>query len=218
MQVFACARPDFVDSTIPPKPTLSRMLTLQLSSPRTATVDRLRSARATLATQVAGIAGFALLAGLLAQFEIRVYMWEVPITLQTLAIYGSGLFLGWRNGLLAMALYLALGLVMPFFAGGASGTAHLFAASTSGYLLGAPLAAAVIGLASTRWNSLTGSMLATVLGSAVLFTCGVVWLHFFAGHETWLESLDKGWLRFVIWDLAKIVMVGVLYTGFRRLK
>ena len=60
-------------------------------------------------------------------------------------------------------------------------------------------------------------MLATLAGSAVLFTCGVVWLHYAAGHATWLESIDKGWLRFVVWDLTKVALVGALYTGARRL-
>ncbi|NNF56764.1 MAG: biotin transporter BioY [Rhodothermaceae bacterium] len=192
------------------------MATLTLHSPRTASIDALRDRRASLVTQVAGIAGFALLTGLLAQFEIRFYLWEVPITLQTVAVYGSGLFLGWRNGLLAMLLYLALGLVLPFYAGGASGAAHLIGA-TGGYLLGYPLASLAIGAVSQRWNTFLGSVLAVLAGSVVLFACGVTWLHFAAEHATWWESLDKGWFRFIVWDLTKIVFVGAVYSTLRRL-
>ncbi|MFQ5568495.1 MAG: biotin transporter BioY [Rhodothermales bacterium] len=191
------------------------MITLPLHSPRTAAIDGLRRDKVSALVQALGIVGFALLMALGAQ--VRLYLWEVPITLQTLAIYGSGLYLGWRNGLLASLLYLTLGLFFPVFAGDGFGPAYLFGAVTAGYLLAAPLAAAVIGLLSKRWNTLTGSLLSVLAGSVVLFTIGVVWLHYTADHATWLESIDKGWLRFVVFDLAKILCVGLVYTGTRRL-
>jgi biotin transport system substrate-specific component len=50
-----------------------------------------------------------------------------------------------------------------------------------------------------------------------VFTSGVVWLHYAAGHATWLESIDKGLLRFVAIDILKVVGVGLLYTGTRAL-
>ncbi len=192
------------------------MPTLALRSPRAASVDVLRSEQASLATQAAGIVGFALLTGLLAQFEIRIYLWEVPLSLQTIAVYSSGLFLGWRNGLLAMLLYLVLGLFLPLYSGGASGLEHLFGV-TGGYLVGFALASAVIGVASRKWNSFAGSALAVLAGSVVLFTCGVTVLHFVAEHETWGQSIRSGWLNFVPWDLTKIALTATLYTGARRL-
>ena len=100
---------------------MSTLLTLH--SPRLATVDALRQEHASAAVQVLGIVGFALLAALGAQ--VRIYLWEVPITMQTLFVYGSGLYLGWRNGMLAMLLYLALGLVFPVYAGDGFGPAYL---------------------------------------------------------------------------------------------
>lgn len=188
---------------------------LSLHSSRTATIDALRQEHASTVTQVLGIVGFALLAVLGAQ--IRIYLWEVPITLQTFAVYGSGLYLGWRNGLLSMLLYLSLGLLFPVFAGEGFGPAYLFGALTAGYLLAYPLSAAAVGALSKRWNTLTGSMLSMLAGSAVLFALGVTWLHFAADHATWIESIDKGWLRFIVFDLAKILCVGLIYTGTRRL-
>ncbi|MDX1531566.1 MAG: biotin transporter BioY [Rhodothermales bacterium] len=190
------------------------MSALTLHSPRAAAVDRLRGEHASTLVQAAGIVGFALLAVLGAQ--VRIYLWEVPVTLQTLAVYGSGLFLGWRNGALSMALYLTLGLLFPVFAGDGYGPAYLLGL-TGGYLLGYPLAAAAIGAASRRWNSLFGATASILIGSAVLFTCGVAWLHVAADHATWWESIDKGWLRFAVWDLAKVLCVGLLYSGVRRL-
>jgi biotin transport system substrate-specific component len=192
------------------------MPTLALHSSRTASIDALRGARASAAAQAAGVVGFALLAGLLAQFEIRLYLWEVPISLQTVAVYGAGLVLGSRNGFLAMALYLVLGLFLPLYAGGATGAAHL-AGATGGYLLGMVLAAAVIGALSRRLNTFAGSALSVLAGSAVLFSCGVTWLHFAADHASWWQSIESGWLRFIIWDLTKVAFVGAAYSGLRRL-
>jgi biotin transport system substrate-specific component len=192
------------------------MPTFALHSARTASLDALHGDRASLAAQAAGVAGFALLVGLLAQFEVRLYLWEVPLTLQTVAVYGAGLVLGSRNGFLAMALYLALGLVLPFYAGGASGVEHLVGA-TGGYLVGMALAAAVIGTLSRRFNTFAGSALSVLAGSAVLFTCGVTWLHFAADHASWWQSLESGWLRFVAWDLTKVAFVSAVYSGLRRL-
>ncbi|MEM6646610.1 MAG: biotin transporter BioY [Bacteroidota bacterium] len=187
---------------------------LSLTSPVAAPIDALRRADAAVLTQVLGIAGFAVLTALGAQ--VKIYLWEVPFTLQTVAVYGSGLFLGARNGMLAQLLYLTLGLFLPVFAGDTFGPAYLFGAVTAGYLLAYPLVAMLVGALSERWNSLAGSTLSMLGGSLLLFAFGVTWLHFVAGHATWMESLDKGWLRFIPADLAKILFVGLLYTGTRR--
>jgi biotin transport system substrate-specific component len=185
-----------------------------LHSPYTTWIDGLREERASALHQALGVVGFALLTVVCAQ--ARVYIWEVPFTLQTLAVYGSGLYLGWRGGLLAQALYLALGLFFPVYAGDGYGWSYLFGSVTTGYLLGWPLAAAAVGYLSRRWNSLAGSTLSMLAGSAVMFACGVLVLHYAAGHATWWESVDKGWLRFIPADLAKIMLVGLVYTGTRR--
>lgn len=191
------------------------MPSLVLTSSHSASVDVLRERHAAVLTQILGIVGFAVLAALGAQ--LRIYLWEVPITLQTVAIYGSGLFLGARNGVLAMGLYLLAGMFLPVFASDMYGPAYLFGAVSAGYLLAAPLAAATIGVLSARWNTLLGSALAAAIGSVVLFSIGVTWLHFAAGHESFWVSLDRGWLRFLLWDLAKIGVVALAYTGARSL-
>ncbi|MGA0254310.1 MAG: biotin transporter BioY [Rhodothermales bacterium] len=188
---------------------------LGLRTTRVSTIDDLRSGSASVGIQVAGIVGFALLTALGAQF--RLYLWEVPFTLQTFAVYGSGLYLGWRNGLLAQGLYLLLGLFLPVYAGDTFGPAYLFGAVSAGYLLAYPLAAALVGWVSSRFNGLTGSVLSMLAGSLVLFSLGVTWLHYAADHVTWFESIDKGWLRFAPVDLAKILAIALLYQGSRSL-
>ena len=188
-----------------------------LRSPHTALVDALREERASALLQAVGVVGFALLTAIAAQVQFRIYLWEVPITLQTAAVYASGLYLGWRNGLLAQTLYLTLGLFLPVFAGDGYGARYLFGAVSAGYLLSYPLAAAVIGGLSKRWKAFSGSTLASMIGAATIFTCGIVWLHYVAGHATWLESIDKGFLRFAVIDLVKVFGVSLLYSGTRLL-
>jgi biotin transport system substrate-specific component len=190
---------------------------LSLQSTQTALIDRLREENASLLLQAVGIVSFALLTVLSAKIQFRIYLWEVPITLQTAAVYASGLYLGWRNGLLAQLLYLTLGLFLPVFAGDGYGAGYLFGVVSAGYLLSYPLAAAVIGALSKRWKAFSGSTLATLTGAAIIFTVGVVWLHYAAGHTTWFESIDKGFLRFIVIDVLKVLGVGALYSGTRAL-
>ena len=190
---------------------------LSLRSSYTTLVDRLRETQASALLQAIGVTGFALLTALGAQIQFRVYLWEVPITLQTAVVYASGLYLGWRNGLLAQALYLTLGLFLPVFAGDGYGPSYLFGVASAGYLLSYPAAAAVIGALSRQWKAFSGSTLASLAGAALIFVCGVVWLHYAAGHGTWMESIDKGFLRFAVIDLVKVLGVGLLYSGTRYL-
>ena len=185
-----------------------------LHSTHVASVDALRPDQATALIQVLGICLFAVATAIGAQ--VRIYLWEVPITLQTLFVYGSGLVLGSRNGFLSMLLYLGMGMFLPVFAGDGYGPAYLFGAISAGYLLGMPLAAATTGALSGRWNSITGSLLSALCGSLVLFTCGVIWLHYAAGHISWWQSLDVGWLRFIGFDAAKVLLVALGYSGVRR--
>lgn len=186
-----------------------------LSPTRSTPLAQMRSADASLLVQIAGIIGFALLAALGAQ--VRIYLWEVPITLQTAAVYGAGLFLGGRNGALAMLGYLLMGLFLPVFAGAESGMTYLVGAASTGYLLSYPLVAFLIGRMTSADASLGRLLGASALGALLLFTSGVTWLHFAAGHTTWAESIYKGFVLFITWDLCKVALVAGGYAGLNRL-
>ena len=188
------------------------MSTIALARP--ASIDRLRDADAPLALQAAGVVGFAALTALLAQAELRIYLWEIPLTLQTLAVYASGVFLGRRNGALAMGLYLLAGLALPIFSDGGSGIAHLMGV-TGGYLVGFPVASFVAGHLTRQKRTAGRSALALLAGSVALFACGVTGLVLFAGASP-AEAVLNGWLRFVPWDLTKIALVTGLVAGTRR--
>ena len=60
----------------------------------------------------------------------------VPFTMQTFAVYCALLLLGGRRGLLAIGLYILLGLVgLPVFSGFQGGPGHLLGL-TGGYIIG----------------------------------------------------------------------------------
>lgn len=185
-----------------------------LALPASSPLDRLRAADAPLSLQAAGVVGFTLLTALLAQFEIRIYLWEVPLTLQTIAVYSAGLYLGARNGFLALLLYLVLGLFLPFFSGGASGVEHLVGV-TGGYLLAMPIVALMVGALTSVNRSVGRSFTSLLVGSVTLFLFGVMGL-WLATDLQLLEALNRGWLRFIPWDLTKIALAGSLYLGLRK--
>lgn len=177
-------------------------------------IDTLSSDQASILIQILTISMFAVATAIGAQ--IRIYLWEVPITLQTLFVYGSGIVLGARNGSLSMVLYLLLGMVFPVYAGDGHGLTYLMTATSAGYLLGMPLSAYIIGRIARHTSGFFGGVIAISAGSFVLFTCGVIWLHFMAMHSNWWYSIEVGWLRFVGFDAAKILTVSLIYGGLRR--
>ncbi len=187
---------------------------MTLQSARTPWIRTLTPDRASVLVQFLAITFFAVATALGAQ--VRIYLWEIPITLQTLFVYGSGLVLGARNGFLSMMLYLLIGMFLPVYAGSGHGLMYLTSAVSAGYLLGMPLSASVIGLIGKHQTSVSGGVLAVAAGSAILFACGVTWLHFAASHPSWWYSIEVGWLRFAGFDAAKILIVGLTYSGLRR--
>ena len=174
---------------------------------------RLRHADTSAVAQVLGIAGFALLMTLGAQ--VRVPLWEVPFTLQTLAVYGAGLVLGARAGALSGLLYLAVGLFLPVFSAGEMGAAYL-AGATGGYLVALPLVAFAVGAATERRTGIVASIVAGLVGMVVLFACGAMWLHAVAGHTSWGMTLARGVWPFLAADLLKVGAASALFAAAAR--
>ena len=128
----------------------------------------------------------------------------VPISLQTLFIYLTGLLLGSRWGAASVAVYLLAGACgLPVFAGGTGGIGRL-AGPTGGYLFGYLAAVFVIGLitekANRRWLVDVAAMIA---GTLVIYAAGVVWLKLVT-HMAFGKALAVGMLPFLLGDALKI--------------
>ncbi|MDO5502254.1 MAG: biotin transporter BioY [Actinomycetia bacterium] len=101
--------------------------------------------RRSTSTDLALIASFAALIGVLGLVPPVAIGLPVPITLQTMGVMIAGLVLGPRRAVLAVLVFLALVAVgIPLLSGGRGGLAA-FVAPTSGYLLGFVLGAFVTG-------------------------------------------------------------------------
>ncbi|GAA6754885.1 biotin biosynthesis protein BioY [Thermus sp. 2.9] len=179
----------------------------------------------TLARDLSLILAGSLFVALTAQVAIPLPFTPVPLTLQTLGILLVGAALGSRLGFLALLAYLLEGAMgLPVFAGGTGGVARILG-PTGGFLLAFPLAAGLVGLLVERFGldrSFFGTLLAMLLGNALLYLVGLPWL------GAWLVGVGKftgmggllamGLFPFLPGDLVKAVLAALLLpTAWRCL-
>lgn len=149
----------------------------------------------------------------------------VPVTLQTFGVLFGGALLGFRRGLLAVLLYLALGLVLPVYALDSSTGLYRHGLDTiiaikggqvvlgvpGGYLIGFLFAAAISGrLAELGWDRrLMGSLAAMLLGDAAIYVVGLPWLAA-AAHLSPEATIANGLTPFLIGDAVKLILAALL--------
>jgi biotin transport system substrate-specific component len=163
---------------------------------------------------------------LIADFRIQLATSPVPITGQTFAVLLVGGALGLRRGVLAVALYLVLGLVLPFYAGGDSGidtfvsrsaTGTLVWGTRGGYLIGFLVAALITGrLAEIGWDrSIVGALAAMLIGNVAVYLVGVPWLAMALPAQfdatRWESAAAFGLTPFVITDALKLVLAAIAF-------
>jgi biotin transport system substrate-specific component len=142
-------------------------------------------------------------------------MWELPFTLQTVAVYCSGLLLSPPFAFLSQLLYLVSGLFFPVFAGDGYGIDYLFNTFGSGYLLSFPIVAGVVAVLSISQNYFR-KWLALQTGSIVLFASGVLGLSILLTDRTWQDLIIKGWLNWVPLDQMKILISLGIYGVIKK--
>jgi biotin transport system substrate-specific component len=141
--------------------------------------------------------------------KIQVPMWPVPMTMQTFAVLIVGMSFGFRLGGATLLLYLAEGAVgLPVFASG-GGLAYL-AGPTGGYLVGFFVSAALVGwLAERGWDrTFVLTLVAMVLGTAIIFGLGVTWLAIFLGDAN--KAIAGGLTPFLVGAVVKIALAAVV--------
>ena len=140
---------------------------------------------------------------------------SVSITLATFAVYLVAAVGGYRAGVAAIAVYIALGAVgMPVFSG-FSGGAHHIIGPTGGYLIGYIPCALITGAfvdrsPETCWNYFVGM----ALGTLSCYAIGTVW--FMNSADYTLDSaLAVCVLPFIPFDTVKIVAAGFVGRAIR---
>jgi biotin transport system substrate-specific component len=151
--------------------------------------------------------------------KIKVPFYPVPMTLQTLALFGIAAAYGLRLGVSTIALYLAAGAAgLPVFAGTPEkgiGLAYMVG-PTGGYLAMYLVAAAIIGYAVDRGFGRNALKLFGVMliAELIILTGGVAWLAALFGFE---KALAFGVGPFIVTDLVKIALAALAVPAVSRL-
>jgi len=140
--------------------------------------------------------------------QVRIPLPLVPITLQVLFVFLSGVLLPPRAAAASMILYVGMGLLgLPVLAGesGPSIVMH----PTFGFLLGFVAAAWTISLiVRARGRSFPACFAACLAGMGVIYAAGVAGLYLNVNHVmgkpmTWAGAVKVGILPFIAGDLLK---------------
>jgi biotin transport system substrate-specific component len=173
------------------------------------------------ALRLAGLVLLAIAGSLLmwVSAKIKVPFYPVPMTLQTLALFGIAAAYGMRLGVATIALYLIEGaLGLPVFAGTPEkgiGLAYMFG-PTGGYLASYMIAAAIVGYAVDRGLGrnpfkLFGAML---VAEVVILGMGFAWMAYLFGAE---KAFAFGVGPFIVTDLVKIALAASLVPAVTAL-
>ena len=167
--------------------------------------------RSTALTHASFIMGVVLFIAALAQIAIVIPGSPVPVTGQTLAVYLIGTTYGARLGFATFATYLLAGIAgAPLFAPAAGlanyGWARITGA-TGGYLIGMLVAALILGALADRKadQKFKTSFPALILGSAIVFTFGLTWLHAVL-EISWGQTIALGLTPFIFGEFIKIAI------------
>ena len=161
---------------------------------------------------------FAGLTALCAQVAFTMPWSPVPYTLQTFAVLATGVYLRRNDAFASGCLYLIVGaLGAPVFAEGGdtlfSGTTLI---ASGGYLLAFPFASAIIaeGLDRSRQqgvSDLKAQLVCWTVAMIPVYVIGTAWLaHSYS--VDFAQAYEWGVEPFLIWDLAKIVVMALVTT------
>ena len=166
--------------------------------------------------QIALVGLMAAIICVLAPFALPIPISPVAISLGTLAIYFVLTVLGLKLGTVSVIVYILLGLVgLPVFAGFTSGPGKLFG-PTGGYIIGYLFMAPICGFFIDRWgDKLLPSFLGMVLGTAVLYLFGSLWLAYQASY-TLPQAFMAGVVPYIPGDLVKLILAMILGRQVRK--
>ncbi len=147
--------------------------------------------------------------------KVQVTFLYVPMTLQTLVVLGLGVAMGWRLAGSTVMLYLAQGAAgFPVFAGTPEKGIGLvyMAGPTGGYLIGFVIAAMLVGylVQTGASKNVFKTFAIMVLGTAVIYVPGAVWLANFIGLE---KAVEFGVMPFLYGDLIKAALAAGLFPA-----
>lgn len=140
----------------------------------------------------------------------------VPISLTNLAIYFTIYVIGMKRGTMSYLIYLLIGFIgVPVFSAFTSGPGKLLGA-TGGYLIGFIFMALICGFFIDRWPAkLYLHFTGMVIGTAVCYLFGTIWLAYQAGMSFSAAAL-AGVIPFIPGDLVKILLAVLVGPQIRK--
>jgi len=160
---------------------------------------------------------FAAITAIMAQIIIQIPFSEVPITLQTLAVFLSAAVLGSRGAFLSQLTYILIGAAgLPVFAG-LKGGIHVLIGYSGGYIWSFPVAAFLTGFILERKNnpSRIYMMIAMAVGLIVCYTLGTLQLAFIL-NLTLTKALLAGVVPYIPLDLIKLTVASLIGYEVRK--
>jgi biotin transport system substrate-specific component len=145
-------------------------------------------------------------------------LYPVPVTLQTLFTYLSGVVLGPWLGALSQVIYILLGGIgLPVFAEGKAGFGTLLG-PTGGYLFGFIAASFTIGKVCDLHTQPSARRIAAsfLLGTAIIYTFGIAQLSQWMNGDL-QRTLVVGVLPFIVGDALKITIATAVATRLRHI-
>ena len=139
--------------------------------------------------------------------KIKIPFYPVPMTMQTFVILLIGITLGYRVGIITVALYLFEGIVgLPVFASSPEkgiGIAY-FTGPTMGYLIGFLVAVYFSGLFKYD-KGIINTFLKLIFSVSFIYILGIIWLGMLIG---WDKPVFKlGAEPFLLAELFKILLL-----------
>jgi len=166
------------------------------------------------------IALFSALFIVFSALQLKLAISPVPITLQTLAVILSGMFLKPRNAFISVVIVIVLGLIgLPVF-GGKSGLAHLLG-PTGGFLIYFPIGALIISYI-TNWAAKntalqTNKALKAIFFLLIYFVFSSI-MAYIVGVPWFMQVLDVGLQKalslacypYIIGDIIKSIVAVII--------
>lgn len=128
----------------------------------------------------------------------------VPFTFQPQAVLALALLFGPTRALQSVIAFLCMGAMgLPVFAQGSGSFLHL-AGPRGGYLMSYLAVAPLVGYLTASSKSLVTLLGALLLGNALIFACGFLWLSMWIGMP---QAFATGVVPFLLPDLAKVLLL-----------
>ncbi len=158
--------------------------------------------------KIIGVSVFVILTAFGAYVYIPLPFTPVPITLQTLFVFLSGIYLGASLGSLSQFIYVLLGITgLPIFAMGREGL-NIILGPTGGYLVAFPIASFIAGKLISENSTPKRNILSLLLSLFIIYFSGSLGLALFYKFEISFKNLlFQSVFPFIPGDILKILLV-----------